>query len=136
MYQKGKAENEEYKCSYFLMLKIITMENFDRKKHWENIYQTKQLEEVSWFQPNPLTSLRFLKQFNIPKTAKIIDVGGGDSFLVDHLIDLGYQNISVLDISSAAIERAKTAIILHRRDIDEGSEAATRGGIKDDKHEH
>ena len=61
MYQKGKAENEEYKCSYFLMLKIITMENFDRKKHWENIYQTKQLEEVSWFQPNPLTSLRFLK---------------------------------------------------------------------------
>jgi 2-polyprenyl-3-methyl-5-hydroxy-6-metoxy-1,4-benzoquinol methylase len=107
MYQKGKAENEEYKCSYFLMLKIITMENFDRKKHWENIYQTKQLEEVSWFQPNPLTSLRFLKQFNIPKTAKIIDVGGGDSFLVDHLLDLGYKDITVLDISAVALNKAK-----------------------------
>ncbi|MGM0636486.1 MAG: class I SAM-dependent methyltransferase [Bacteroidota bacterium] len=83
------------------------MENFDRKKHWENIYETKELEDVSWFQPTPETSLSFFKQFNVPKTAKIIDIGGGDSFLVDHLIDLGYENISVLDISAAAIERAK-----------------------------
>lgn len=84
-----------------------TMEKFDRKKHWETIYQTKQLDEVSWFQPTPETSLRFFKQFDVPKTAKIIDVGGGDSFLIDHLLDLGYQDISVLDISAAAIERAK-----------------------------
>jgi trans-aconitate methyltransferase len=83
------------------------MENFDRKKHWENIYQTKELKDVSWFQPTPETSLDFIKQFNVPTTAKIIDIGGGDSFLVDHLIDLGYQDISVLDISAAAIDRAK-----------------------------
>ncbi len=83
------------------------MENFDRKKHWENIYQTKELKEVSWFQPTPETSLDFFKQFNVPTTSKVIDIGGGDSFLVDHLIDLGYQDISVLDISSAAIDRAK-----------------------------
>jgi SAM-dependent methyltransferase len=83
------------------------MEYIDRKKHWENIYQTTELKDVSWFQPKPETSLDFFKQFNVPATAKIIDIGGGDSFLVDHLLDLGYQDISVLDISKAAIDRAK-----------------------------
>jgi ubiquinone/menaquinone biosynthesis C-methylase UbiE len=83
------------------------MENFDRKKHWENIYRTRELKDVSWFQPTPETSLDFFKQFNIPTTAKVIDIGGGDSFLVDYLLDLGYEDISVLDISEAAIERAK-----------------------------
>ena len=83
------------------------MEIFDRKKHWETIYQTKELKDVSWFQPNPETSLDFFKQFNVSLNAKIIDVGGGDSFLVDHLLELGYTDITVLDISEAAIERAK-----------------------------
>jgi SAM-dependent methyltransferase len=83
------------------------MENFDRKKHWENIYQTKQQNEVSWFQPTPETSLHFFKQFNVPLTAKIIDIGGGDSFLVDSLLDLGYQDITVLDISEIALKKAK-----------------------------
>jgi SAM-dependent methyltransferase len=83
------------------------MENFDRKKHWEEIYQTKQLHEVSWFQPKPETSLEFIWQFELPSDAKIIDIGGGDSFLVDHLLDLGYQDITVLDISESAIDRAK-----------------------------
>ncbi|MEY4595175.1 MAG: hypothetical protein RIQ47_1585 [Bacteroidota bacterium] len=83
------------------------MENFDRKKHWDNIYQTKALDEVSWYQPTPTTSLEIMKQFNIPLSAKIIDIGGGDSLLVDHLLDLGFQDITVLDISAAAIERAK-----------------------------
>ncbi|PVD51522.1 SAM-dependent methyltransferase [Terrimonas sp.] len=83
------------------------MNSIDRKKHWENIYQTKQLNEVSWYQPTPETSLDFIKQFNLPVTAKIIDIGGGDSFLVDHLLDMGYQDITVLDISQVAIDRAK-----------------------------
>lgn len=83
------------------------MVSFDRKKHWENIYNTKDLNDVSWYQPIPETSLEFLKQFNLPISAKIIDIGGGDSFLVDHLLDLGYQDVSVLDISEAAINRAK-----------------------------
>ena len=83
------------------------MEEFDRKKHWEQIYQTKQLSEVSWYQPTPDTSLKFFEQFNIPKEAKIIDVGGGDSLLVDHLLDRGYENITVLDISESALARAK-----------------------------
>lgn len=83
------------------------MENFDRKKHWENIYQTKDLTDVSWFQPEPETSLYFFKQLKVPRTAKVIDIGGGDSLLVDHLLDLGFQDISVLDISASAIKRAK-----------------------------
>lgn len=83
------------------------MESFNRKKHWENVYKSKKTEEVSWFQPTPETSLNFFKQFNVPFTANIIDIGGGDSLLVDHLLDLGYQNITVLDISEAALERAK-----------------------------
>jgi SAM-dependent methyltransferase len=83
------------------------MENFDRKKHWEKIYQTKQLCEVSWYQLTPETSLDFLRQFELPLDAKIIDIGGGDSFLVDHLLDLDYRNINVLDISESAINRAK-----------------------------
>lgn len=83
------------------------MDNFNRKKHWEKIYQTKQLNEVSWYQPTPSTSLDFFKQFNISSTAKIIDVGGGDCLLVDHLLDMGYQDITVLDISETAINRAK-----------------------------
>lgn len=83
------------------------MGQFDRKKHWENIYQTKELKDVSWFQPIPETSLNFIEQFNIPTSAKVIDVGGGDSFLVDHLLNKGYQDITVLDISEAAIDRAK-----------------------------
>jgi 2-polyprenyl-3-methyl-5-hydroxy-6-metoxy-1,4-benzoquinol methylase len=83
------------------------MEEFDRKNHWDHIYETKQLNEVSWYQPTPDTSLKFFEQFNIPKQAKIIDVGGGDSLLVDHLLDRGYENITVLDISELALERAK-----------------------------
>ncbi|MBK8885445.1 MAG: methyltransferase domain-containing protein [Saprospiraceae bacterium] len=86
------------------------MGNFDRKNHWENIYNTKELKDVSWFQVRPETSLDFFKQFNVPTTAKIIDIGGGDSLLVDHLLDLGYQDISVLDISESAIERAKVRL--------------------------
>jgi ubiquinone/menaquinone biosynthesis C-methylase UbiE len=79
----------------------------DRKQHWENIYSTKQLQDVSWYQPTPTTSIDFLKAFNISTSAKIIDVGGGDSFLVDNLLDMGYQDITVLDISAASLDRAK-----------------------------
>lgn len=83
------------------------MEKFNKQKHWENIYQTIELKEVSWYQPTPKTSLDFIKELNVPTTARIIDIGGGDSFLVDYLLELGYQDVSVLDISETAIEKAK-----------------------------
>ena len=86
------------------------MENSERKQHWENIYQTRKLTEVSWHQPIPSTSLSFFAEYNVPKNAKIIDIGGGDSFLTDHLLDLGYTDITILDISQAAIDRAKARL--------------------------
>ncbi len=78
-----------------------------RKEHWEKVYSTKQPHEVSWTQELPKTSLDFVHSFNLPKTASIIDIGGGDSKLVDYLLDEGFENITVLDISEKAIERAK-----------------------------
>ncbi len=78
-----------------------------RKAHWDNIYSTKQRNEVSWTQELPKTSLDFVHSFNLPKTARIIDIGGGDSKLVDYLLDEGFVNITVLDISEKALERSK-----------------------------
>lgn len=81
------------------------MEN--RKKHWETIYETKKPEQVSWTQAVPSTSLDFIHGFHLPKNAPIIDIGGGDSKLVDYLVDEGYENITVLDISQKALDRVK-----------------------------
>lgn len=83
------------------------MEKLDRKKHWENIYKNKRLNKATWYESTPETSLRFLNELNLSKKAKIIDIGGGDSLLVDNLLDLGYKNITVLDISEEAINTAK-----------------------------
>jgi len=81
--------------------------NTNIKEHWDTIYKTKQPNEVSWTQEVPAVSLEFIHKFSIPKTAKIIDIGGGDSKLVDFLLAEGYSNVSVLDISESAILRAK-----------------------------
>jgi 2-polyprenyl-3-methyl-5-hydroxy-6-metoxy-1,4-benzoquinol methylase len=80
------------------------------KQHWENVFTTKQLNEVSWYQQTPQESLDFIQQLALPKTAAIIDIGGGDSFLVDHLLNMGYTNITVLDISQAAIDKVKNRL--------------------------
>lgn len=78
-----------------------------RKEHWENIYSTKEKDEVSWFQLVPFTSLDLISKTHSPLDAKIVDIGGGDSFLAEHLLARGYKYISVVDISAKAIERAK-----------------------------
>jgi SAM-dependent methyltransferase len=83
------------------------MGHTDNKSHWENVFSTKTEEEVSWFQSYPKTSVEFLELFKLPLDANIIDIGGGDSYLVDILIEKGYQNIYVLDISENALIRAK-----------------------------
>ena len=81
--------------------------NFNIKDHWENIYQTKNPNEMSWHQEKPITSLGLIIEIGLDKDSKIIDVGGGDSKLVDNLLDMGFRNISVLDVSSNALEIAK-----------------------------
>jgi len=79
----------------------------DRKNHWETVYENKQANEVSWTQENPKTSIDFIHETHLGKTTRIIDIGGGDSKLVDYLLNEGYENITVLDISAKALERAK-----------------------------
>jgi cyclopropane fatty-acyl-phospholipid synthase-like methyltransferase len=81
--------------------------NVEKKQHWETVYSTKQPHEVSWTQDNPATSLGFIRDLHLSRAASIIDIGGGDSRLVDFLIEDGYENITVLDISENAIRRAK-----------------------------
>jgi trans-aconitate methyltransferase len=82
----------------------------NRRNHWDTVYQTKQPNEVSWTQENPRTSLDFIRETNLDKSAKIIDIGGGNSKLIDYLLEEGYENLTVLDISSKALERAKTRL--------------------------
>jgi len=80
------------------------------QQHWDNVYRTKAEKEVSWFQSYPKTSMEFIERLNLPFDANIIDVGGGDSRFAEALLDKGYQNIHVLDISVHAIERAKQVL--------------------------
>lgn len=75
--------------------------------HWEKVYETRNPDQVSWTQDIPQTSINFIHSFGVSKTAKIIDIGAGDSKLVDFLLDEGYENITVLDISERALEKAK-----------------------------
>ncbi|RKS03408.1 trans-aconitate 2-methyltransferase [Flavobacterium sp. 102] len=81
------------------------MEN--SKSHWENVFATKKPNEVSWTQKFPKTAISYIENLKLSKTANIIDVGGGDSNLVDILLIRGFQNIWVLDISEFALERVK-----------------------------
>ena len=80
------------------------------KSHWDNVYDTKAPETVSWYAPHLETSLNLIHQATLNKDAAIIDIGGGESTLVDDLLAEGYQDISVLDISQKAIDVAKARI--------------------------
>jgi len=82
----------------------------ERKLHWETVFQTKDTTKVSWYQPVPLTSLRLIEKLNLPKSAKIIEIGSGDSFLADHLLEKGYTEISMLDISEKALNAVKSRL--------------------------
>lgn len=79
----------------------------ERKQHWEQVYTQKQPTEVSWFQPRPEISLQFITRCGVAKDQPIIDVGGGASRLVDNLLAEGYSDVSVLDISAAALQHAQ-----------------------------
>lgn len=82
----------------------------EKKQHWENVFSTKQENEVSWYQRKPQTSINFFIDNNIPQNAKIIDIGGGDSYLIDSLLELGYTNLFLLDISENAIQRIQNRL--------------------------
>ena len=75
--------------------------------HWQNVYDKKNENEVSWYQKSPKLSLEFVKSLNLSLDAEIIDIGAGESRLVDNLLEMGFVNLSVLDISSKSIEKTK-----------------------------
>lgn len=80
------------------------------KAHWEDVYQTKSFEEVSWFQLLPATSIELLEELRLPLAAKIIDIGAGESRLADYLLAQGYEDLTLVDISEAAIQKTKTRL--------------------------
>lgn len=82
----------------------------DIQSHWTQVYQTKAAHEVSWYQDHPDVSLAFIDQAHIVRDAAIIDVGAGASTLVDHLVASGYTDITLLDLSEAALNTARTRL--------------------------
>jgi SAM-dependent methyltransferase len=83
---------------------------FDRRKHWEQLYTTKSPLDASWYQDEPTVSLELVARTGAGTGARIVDVGGGASVLVDRLLARGYRNVAVLDISVAALEFAQARL--------------------------
>ncbi len=83
------------------------MKNVDRKNHWENVFKTKDTTQVSWYQPKPETSLNLIKNLGLTKSSRIIEIGSGDSFLADYLLQEGFKDITLLDISDTALNTIK-----------------------------
>jgi len=81
-----------------------------RQSHWQNVYTRKEPSDVSWFQPVPEKSLQIIRSTGVAAAAPLIDVGGGASNLVDHLLAEGYTDISVLDVSGQALEHSKSRL--------------------------
>jgi SAM-dependent methyltransferase len=81
----------------------------DRKEHWENIHATKPSTEVSWYQPEPKRSVELICSVSTPDS-RVIDVGGGQSFLVDSLLNLGYSRLTVLDVAQSAIDATRSRL--------------------------
>jgi SAM-dependent methyltransferase len=77
------------------------------KAHWESVYQSKRPDEVSWFQPDPVTSLDLIRRVAPDPASAILDIGGGTSRLAGALIAAGYQNVTVLDLSAAALAASR-----------------------------
>lgn len=78
-----------------------------KREHWEKVYREKEERGVSWFQERPSTSLDLIARTGVGRSAKIVDVGGGASRLVDALLDAGYEDLVVVDIAGAALARAR-----------------------------
>lgn len=81
------------------------------KAHWENVYQTEAVDEVSWYRPHLDVSLKLIEDAAPDRGGPVIDVGGGEATLVDDLVTGGYGDVTVLDISQAAIEVAKARLV-------------------------
>ncbi len=88
----------------------------DRHRHWESVYSNKAIDEVSWFQPHALSSLRLITGC-VNSDAHIVDVGGGASVLVDDLLDAGYRNLTVLDLAESALAASRARLGARAQDV-------------------
>ncbi len=86
------------------------MSSIDRQAHWQDVYTTKGEKEVSWFQSRPAKALELIAASGKGLDLAIVDVGGGASRLVDELLAAGYRNLTVLDLSEAALAAAQERI--------------------------
>jgi SAM-dependent methyltransferase len=82
----------------------------NRRAHWENVYRTKGEREVSWFQQTPSISLALIRSAGATHQSAVVDIGGGASRLVDALVDEGYRDVTVLDVSESALAVTKTRL--------------------------
>ena len=80
------------------------------KEHWDGVYRTRRTDGVSWFKPHLDRSLAFLEAAGVGKDARVIDVGGGTSTFVDDLLERGYANVTVLDLSTTALDAARARL--------------------------
>jgi 2-polyprenyl-3-methyl-5-hydroxy-6-metoxy-1,4-benzoquinol methylase len=103
----------------------------NRKDHWERIYQKHAPTEVGWYQAYPATSLKLIKNMGVSIDSRIIDIGGGTSNLSEQLLHQGYQDLTVLDISSNSIKEAKSQLGEKSSRIDWIECDVTRYGFKE-----
>src|SRR5512137_640517 len=82
----------------------------EKRAHWDAVYTTRRPDEFSWYQAHPGTSLEFIGRAGKGTKARIVDVGGGASHLVDSLLDHGFRQVTVLDISPEALARARARL--------------------------
>ena len=90
----------------------------DAEHHWQQVYEEREPDQVSWFEATPERSLALIEATGLPKEAGIVDVGGGASALAGELLHAGYSDITVAEISTVALERAQTAVGDRAQEID------------------
>lgn len=88
------------------------------RDHWEEVWSERAPDEVSWFQPDPTVSLELVGSLDLPASASVLDVGGGASRLVDHLLDAGYEDVTVLDVAEASLAKARQRLGSQAEQVD------------------
>ncbi len=82
----------------------------DQKGHWERVYSSNATERLGWYEPHLQTTLNWMRELGLDKDARIIDVGGGASTLVDDLLDKEFQHLTILDLSERALSTVRTRL--------------------------
>ncbi len=113
-----KLVREELRCSESIFVRVdLGKREMERREHWEAVFATRAPQEMSWFQSSSKHSLELIERARIGARDGIIDVGGGCSSLIDQLLEYGYQDLSVLEISAKALEISRARLGLRAERI-------------------